>query len=153
MTSKNPFATYQTSGALETRGILLEEPNFRIRIARAGGKNVKFRAVSERILRPIRRAIQLGTVSEELAAEKTAEILAEAVILDWQTRDQDGPEDLDEAVWLDGVPDPETFELLPVTKENLVAALLAAPELSSYIMEQAKDASLFRDDIEDDAKN
>lgn len=150
---RNPFASYQTDTSLETSGVLIEEPNFRIRIARAGGKNVKFRTVTERIMRPIRRALELGTVSEELASEKTAEILAQAVILSWQTRDVSGPEDLDDAVWLDGVPDPETFEIVPATPESVKAALMAAPELAQYLMEQAKDPAIFRADFEGDAKN
>jgi len=150
---KNPFATYQTSGDLESRGVLIQEPNFQIRIARAGGKNTKYRVVAERVLRPVRRALQLGVISEEVAAEKTADILAEAIILDWKTRDLNGPEDLDEAIWIDGVPDPTTFEIVPATVQNIKAALLAAPELAQYLMDQAKDASVFREDIEADAKN
>lgn len=150
---KNPFATYRTDASLEVNGVWIEEPNFRIKIARAGGKNARFKSVSERIFRPIRRALELGTISNELAAQKTAELLAEGVILDWQTRDLDGPEDLDDALWINGVPDPETYEIVPATSESITAALLAAPELTEYLMQQAKDSDIFREDFEGDAKN
>lgn len=151
--SHNPYSSYRTSSTLETKGILLEEPDFRIRIARAGGKNVKFKQVTEREMRPLRRAIQLGQVSEELSQQKMAKILAEAVILQWQSRDLEGPENLDEAEWLDGIIDPDTLELVEDTVENRTRALTAAPELANYIFEQAKDTTLFREDLEADVKN
>lgn len=151
--SKNLFSDYRTDADLERNGIWLEEPNFRIKIARAGGKNAKFRQVQERVLRPIRRAMELGQVPDDLAAEKTCEILAEAVVLEWYTRDLDGPEDLDHAEWIHGVPDPETMEIVAPTVEAVKAALKAAPELATYILDRAKDTTIFRENFEGDVKN
>lgn len=149
----DPYGTYRTDERLEVEGIVLEEPNFRIRIRRAGGKNVKYKTVTERIMRPLRRSIALGTISESVALQKTAEILAEAVIIGWETRNPNSSEDPEAAEWLKQVWHPELEEFVEPTYENIVAALVAAPTLTDYIFQQCRDESLFREQVEEDAKN
>lgn len=149
----DPYGTYRTDESLEVNGIVLEEPNFRIRIRRAGGKNVKFKQVTERIMRPLRRSIQLGTLSESVAQQKTAEILAEAVIIGWETRNPEFGSNPEAPEWVKQVWHPDLNEFVEPNYDNLIAALNAAPALTDYIFQQAKDDTLFREQIEEDVKN
>ena len=146
--SYDPYALYQSDEDLETRGILLEEPNLRIRIARAGGANTKFQQTFERVMRPLRRSIQLGTISEDVARRATAEILAESIVLNWETREAPKSD-----VWVNKVMDPKTREFVDPTPEAIARALDAAPALCNYVFEQAKDETIFRKEIEEDVGN
>ena len=150
MTDKpyDPYAFYRSDEDLETNGILLEEPNMRIRIARAGGANSRFQTTYERVMRPLRRAIQLGTLSEDVSLRTTAQILAESIILSWETRKAPGSDE-----WVPMVFDPQLRDFVEPTPANIQKALIAAPALCSYVFAQAKDETLFREEIEEDLKN
>lgn len=152
MTNFDPYASYRSDETLEVNGIVLQEPNVTIRIRRAGGKNTKFKTTGERVMRPLRRALELGQVSDDVQRDATARILAEAVIIGWHSRDPENM-DADREDWPQGVWDPDLKEIVEFNQANVIKALKAAPELAGYVMAQAADAKLFREEVEDDLKN
>lgn len=150
----NPYSNYQTDASLEQRGIWVEEPEFRVKLLRAGGRNAQFKKKADAIMKPIRRAIDKGIVSDELAAEKTSDLLAEALIIDWEVRDPEGAVELDRATWIpNSIHDPQTGEVVPYSTEVVKRVLIVAPELSEYLFAQARDADNFREILETDKGN
>ena len=134
----NLYKQYRTDPNLETSGIFLNYgPNskgdpMRIRIARAGGANKGFSKALERITRPHRRAIQTGTLSNDLSDSLMKGAFAETVILGWENIE--GPEG----------------EILDFNKENVIRVLDDLPDLYADLREQANNVALFRETILDD---
>lgn len=131
----NLFKTFKTNATLETDGIWLEygqnskgEP-IRIRISRAGGSNVRFAKVMERITRPHKKALELGVLDNSVAQRLFQEGYAEAVVLDWT-----------------GVED-ENDQPLPFSREAVVKLFQDLPELFRDIKEQADNSQLFREHV------
>lgn len=161
----NPYSSYQTSPDLERSGVWLEEPTFRVRVARAGGRNMKFEKVSEAVMRPVRRLAQAGKLSTEQALEKMCEIFAKAVVLEWQMRYDQLPKEMQEeyqnntvvdgfgTVWVPGIYDPDMGNIVPTKQDVVQSTLRVMPEFVEYMVSQTKDGGLFRETIEDDVKN
>ncbi len=105
-----------------------------IRISRIGGSNKKFGKLFAEATSAYEQ-IGLGNMPEEEAVEALAKCIAEAVVLDW-----DGIE-------LGG-------EAVPYSVENVKDVCLKAPEFAGFIMDKAKDITLFQDEAEaQEAKN
>jgi hypothetical protein len=122
----NPYSLFGTDKALEKEGIVLDYGPFQIRIARAGGANAKFARVMEVKLRPYRRALDAGTLDEEIAKRLIAEAYAEAVVLDWENVTDENGQSMD------------------CTVPNIVKLFLDLPELFADVQSQATKAALFR---------
>lgn len=160
----NPYASYETNEDHEVAGVWLVEPFFKVRIARAGGRNKRFQSRYDALTKPFKRAIQTKTLPPEIDEDLSRQLYADAVVKSWAipaeivdgkpVRDEKG-----EIVWIEGqMHDPETFEAIPFNAEN-VKRVFDTPgrgrELFSYIVGQANDVNLFRDEEaeEDDGKN
>lgn len=131
----NLYKAFKTDSSLETDGIWLEygknskgDP-IRIRIARSGGNNTKFAKVMERLVRPHKRAMKLGTLDDDIAQKLMYEAYAEAVVLEWV-----------------GVED-EHDQLLPFSKENVMRVFTDLPDLFTDIRQGSEDARLFRENL------
>ena len=158
----NPYAAYAVNEDAETDGIWLVEPFFRIRTARAGGRNTGYQKRYDALTKPYKRAIQTGTLDKETDEDLSRKLYSTAVIKNWSVpaniddkgkpvRGEDG-----EIVWKDGfIHDPETFEVVPVTPELIERTFRMNRELFNYVIGQANDVSLFKDeDAEaEDVKN
>ncbi len=135
---------FKTNGALETKGVVLDyDGETRIRIARAGGSNKKYIKAAERALKPYRRALAAGQMSNSKATEILAELFAETIVLGWEVN-RGGQ-------WLPGI-DPEDAgetgaELLPVNPENVQKVFMTLPELFLDVQTQASSIALFREDL------
>lgn len=139
------YDAFETDGEMEVNGVVLDYSDFRIRIAHAGGANKRFLTYGEVKLKPLNRAIQAGTVSNERARAIMADIYAETIILDWETRI--GEEFKKGIEGRDG-------KLLPFNKENVKQTLLNLPKLADDIQEQAQSMANFRKErLEEEAKN
>ena len=147
------YKTFKTEENLEENGIIIDYGTFRVTLARAGGANKKFGRLLEARTKPFKRLIQTDTMDQEIGAQIMREVYAEAVVLNWEVRTEitsDGTE-----VYAQGLEDPnDDTKIIPFTKENLVAAFKALPDLFSDLQEQATKAALFREQLrEEDAKN
>lgn len=138
----NLYNTFETNKDLEKDGILLDygfnsknEP-VQIRIARAGGSNVRFAKTLEQRMRPYKRAIANDTMDNKVAEKLLMEAYADAVILGWE-----GVEDRD------GQP-------LEFTRDNVLKVLQDLPDLFVDIQQQSQKVALFRADLrEEEAGN
>ena len=135
---------FKTNGALETSGVVVDyDGETRIRIARAGGSNKKYIKAVERTLKPYRRALAAGQMSNTKATELLSKVFAETIILGWEVN-RGGQ-------WLPGI-DPEDAgeqgaELLPVTSENVQKVFKTLPDLFIDLQQQAGTIALFREEI------
>lgn len=147
--TQNPYASFTTSENLEINGLWLEEPLYRVKVARSGGKNKNFQKALESSFRPHRRSVKLGTISDEVATPLLVDVYIQTVIKGWQvaTGEKDEAGDI---VYSEGIHDPETGDVLPVTPENIKRVLLNerfGKALFDYIQEQAGNVSLFLEDV------
>jgi hypothetical protein len=143
------FKTYKTDTKLEKKGVAYTpDASTIITLARAGGANVKFGKLLDAKAKPFRRQIEAGTLDPELDRKMMAETYAEAVILNWETLDEDGvPHQVIEA-------DPDLADsyegsidamgCVPFNKNNVVVTLLALPDMFMDIQRNASQASTYQ---------
>ncbi len=146
------YKQFKTDGSVEKDGVVLEYgisskgKTISIRIARAGGANIRFAKLMEAKVKPHRRSIQNETMDTFLAEQIAKQVYAETVVLGWENvefpvLDKDGN-------------NTDVMEELPYTVENCVRLFTDLPDLYMDIQEQAGRAALFRADIREvDAKN
>jgi hypothetical protein len=138
----NLYQQFKTNEGIEKSGLLLNYGEnskgapINIRVARAGGANRKFEKVADIKLKPYRRQIQQGLISNAAVEKLLVEIYAESVVIGWENvEDADG--------------NPMAFSV-----ENCVKLLTDLPDLFKDIQDQAQRGAIFRDDIaEADIKN
>lgn len=119
------YNNFLTDRELEQNGVPIDYGEFRVWIARAGGSNLTFSKTAAEIMRPYKRALETGTMTDEVARPLMAEVYAKTVIRRWEIREGDG--------WVAKVamPDGTTVPFSP----EAVKALLATPELNDLFME------------------
>lgn len=140
-------AQFATDVSLETKGIVIDYGNDRIKIARAGGANKKFERLLEAKTKHLRRAIAVGAIGNEQSMAIMRECYAEAVVLDWETNTGT----LAEPKWERGI-DPKDAgekgkELLPCTPANYKKVFLHLPDLFIDLQQQAQAGASYRTEI------
>jgi hypothetical protein len=139
------YTQYQTNPEFETKGVEVTYGNFRVVLARAGGSNKRYATILEQKTRPYRRAVQTGTLSNDVSLRLLKETFAEAVVLNWST--------LVDGEWKQGIETPDGG-LMPFSKENVLKIFEDLPDLFMEIQEQATSLALFKDEqAEADSKN
>lgn len=139
------YKQFKTDNNLEASGIDLDYGDFVVTVARAGGTNRKFAKVMESKTKPYRRLIQTETMSDDIGENILREVYASAVVLDWKTK-VDGE-------FKQGIEGPDG-DLLPFTKENIIATFKNLPDLFTDIREQSAKIALFRSaGLEEEAGN
>lgn len=129
---------YGTSRKLEQEGVWFDygEGVGRWLLARAGGSNQRFNKVKERHLKPLRRRIQSGNISEDMLSKVMIQIYAEAVVLDWRN-----------------VVVNEGDQPLEYSRENVIKVLTDYPDLFNEIMSDSTERAPYLEDLEEDSKN
>lgn len=139
------YDIFETDEDLENTGIWLDYGDFRVKIASAGQGNKKYVRYAEKALKPIRRAMQAGAVSNERSMAIMSDIYAKTIVLDWQVKGDDG--------WKPGI-EGRDGEVLPFNKEEVQKVFEALPNLFIDVQEQANAISNFRKaEIEEDSGN
>lgn len=139
------YAIFKTDEDLEIAGIWIDYGDFRIRIASAGQGNKKYVRYAEKALKPVRRAMQAGALSNERSLAIMSEIFAKTIVLDWQVK-VDGD-------WKTGIESP-TGEILPFNEETVRKVFEDLPNLFIDIQEQANSIANFRKmEMEEDSGN
>jgi hypothetical protein len=129
---------FKTDLSAERQGVWLQyAATVEIKIARAGGANKAFVKLVQRLAKPHRRSIQLGTMDEKLLESLFMEAYAKTILLDWKGVTKD--------IITDNDADAE--EELPFNVENATAVLKALPDLFVDIQKASDDISLFRAEI------
>lgn len=153
----NPYAVYQTDTNLEVSGVWLVEEDFRVKIARAGGANEKYNKRSTALIKPHKRAIDLGVFPKDMDEKLTRQLYIETVVLEWEVLDREKTSGEDRVYHANSIRKFPTGEIIPFTREACDEVLKNATELMRYLMGQANDVSVFRgqtaDEAEEDVKN
>jgi hypothetical protein len=124
---------FKTDTSTETDGIWLEYgEGQRIKIARAGGANTRFRTEGQKILKKYRNQLRLGVMPDEIQQRVARELYGKTIILDWEgiTEDDCGIQD-------------ESTEIVECSLENVVKLLENLPMLFENIQENAQNSQLF----------
>ncbi len=107
-----------------------------VRIARAGGSNVRYSKVLEHKIKPYRRQLQNETLDSNIQDRILREVYAETVILGWENMEDKENNDLS------------------FSRENVLFLLADLPDWFKDVQEQANKFALFRlEDLKEDAKN
>ena len=132
---------FKTNSNMEREGILVDygpnddlpevdgkRPTMQFRVARAGGANQAHNKAVERLIKPHKRAVQTGNLSNELAKTIDRTAWMETCLLGWSN------------ITLNG-------QVLDFSKENADALFAELPDLYADLREQSNNASLFRDEV------
>ena len=136
------YSQFQTDKNVEKEGVVLtygmnsKNKPIEIRIARAGGANVRYNKLLEAATKPYRRQLQNETMDNELAEQITQKVYAQSILLGWENvEDENGVE-------------------LSFNVDNCMKLFKDLPDLWSDIQIQSTRAALFRAQIlETDSKN
>lgn len=140
------YDTFETDGNLEANGVWLDYGDFRILIASAGQGNKNYVRYAEKKLKPVRRAMEAGALSNERSMSIMSDIYAKTIVLDWQVRDEDGE-------WKQGIEDKEG-NIIAFNQETVEEAFRNLPRLFMDVQEQAQSLSNFRRaELEEETKN
>lgn len=141
----NPYEIFQVDEETENKeGVVLEYPvkdrddkAFRVRIVHAGDTNPAYRDYLRARLKPLNFKLQHDLASDEELLAVMRPVFAEKIIKSWEV--------LVDGVWVPGIYG-DNFDVLPVTKENMVNVLTSAPRLFKDIRSQAESLALFKSD-------
>tara|TARA_R110000851_G_scaffold16046_2_gene52523 strand:+ start:12859 stop:13302 length:444 start_codon:yes stop_codon:yes gene_type:complete len=143
------YDTFETDPALEAAGVWLDYGDFRVLLASAGQGNKSYVRYAEKKLKPVRRALESGALSNERSQSLMADIYAKTIILSWETSQGTG----DEAKMVSGI-EAKDGSLLPFNEANVEQALLSLPRLFMDLQEQAASLANFRKgELESEGKN
>lgn len=142
------YELYNTEKNLEKDGVWYEpHPNFRVKLARAGGANQKYQSIMEQLSKPHRRAIASDACPPETVNKILKTAFSKTIIRGWQVK-VDGE-------FVDGIADPEDVNnVLPATSENAMIVLEKYHDLFLDLKDMAEGASAFiKLEQEEDSKN
>lgn len=130
MSNKTIYDKFATDKKSEQEGIVLDYGDgMEIRIARAGGSNVKFEKAVQAKMRKYGLQAKHDLLEPEQHREIFREVLAETVVLGWS-----------------GVTDREG-NALDCTKENVIQVFTDLPDLFDDVLEQSRKSSLFKQNV------
>lgn len=143
------YDTFSTDTNKEVEGTWLDYGDFQVKIAYAGGANKKFTNMLELKLKPLRRALEAGAISNERSNAILAEVYAKTVVLDWQTvPDVEKPDEM-----VQGIEGPDG-DMLDFTVDNVITTFKNLPNLFNDIRQQADSIANFKhEELQAEAKN
>ena len=157
---------FKTDPTLETKGVVIQYGETRIRIARAGGANIAYKKALETEMKPHRRALAANVLDNEMALPILQAVFAKHVVLDWNTLcDVKGDDDKVTKQWCRGIdpsdagldevsPELLAESLLPVTAENIQKVFDEMPDIYNDLQDQANGHALFLEETNEQiAKN
>jgi len=142
------YEMYNTEKDLEKDGIWFEpNPNFRIKIARAGGANKKYQAMIDKLAKPHRRAIAAEAIDPEVLNEILKEAFVKTVVRGWQVKVN--------GEFVDGIADPKDVNnILPYNVENVAMVFREFNDLFLDVKNMAETSVAFRKlEQEEELKN
>jgi hypothetical protein len=137
------YQQFRQDEEAEKKGIVLDYGDFRLTVGRAGGANKKFRRAFESRMRPYQRAMDIGALSDDIKVRVLRESYADAIVFNWETKNGDG-------TWHPGIEGADGA-MLPFNWDNVVATFAALPELFQEVVNQTREADLFRAAVREEA--
>lgn len=141
------YENFKTDPNAEKEGIIIDFGDFRITIARAGGKNKQYLRQLEQLTRPFKRAIQMEQMDNETAQGILKIVYARTIIRNWEVKETAEGE---KAKWTPGIP-AEDGSVLPLSEDNIILTFDNLPDLFADLMEQAGKAALYRTSLREAA--
>ena len=134
---------FETDSQVEQEGIWLDYGDGKkIRVARAGGANERYRTALQRVFAQHKRKLQLDVLSIKQQNDLVLEVFADTVVLEWEGVTQDD-------LLGNGSDEPVGY-----SKGNAIALFTALPELYRDVQEQAQSAAAFKTHLDElTAKN
>ena len=130
MNSKSIYSKFKTDKKAEQEGIILDYGDgITIKIARAGGSNLKFEKAVQAKMRKYGLQAKHDLLEPEQMRTIFREVLAETVVLGWT-----------------GIDDGEG-NTLPCTQENVLKVFTDLPDLFDDVLEQSRKSSLFKNNL------
>lgn len=140
------YDVFQTDENLEQAGVVVDYGDFRIRIAAASAANKRYSVYAEKKLKPVRRAMETGALSNERGQAIMADIYSKTIVLNWET--------MVDKEWKVGIEPKGGGDLLPFTPETVQETLTNLPRLLLDLQEQAQSLANFRKaELEEEVKN
>lgn len=136
---KSLRAAYKTSDELETKGIMYEVANTRLRLARAGGANKAFNNAWQEAAQKNKRAVANNLLSTDDIMRIACPVYAEHVVLSWETNT--GTET--QPNWVSGIDD-GNGGVIEATFENIVKAFQEMPDFFLDVKATAEDIQFYR---------
>lgn len=137
---------FKTDDILETKGVVLDYGDTRIRVARAGGANKRFGLALTKATKPHRRLIQAGLLDPDRSNFIMRDVYARTVVIGWETKGKDGefksgidPADMGE---------PEG-DLVSVCPANVLKVFNHLPDLFMDVQLQAQEHAIFRAELDE----
>lgn len=157
----NPYAAFDMDADKEKNGVYNEYGSFRIKIARAGGKNTAYTGIRETLTKQHRRAIQTDTLPQPIQDALNAELAAKALVKGWEVDENFGLTDpiSDAALaanWIAGkMHDPISGEVVDASIELYIKTFVKYNDLYVQVAGFASDIDNFlnKEEIEEDVKN
>lgn len=147
------YKQFATDRELEKKGITHDFGDFRVTLARAGNSNSHFIKMHELLTKPVRRLIDQDMLPPERELEIKRTLYARTIILNWEVKEADDKVKGDKAKWKQGIEAPDG-SVLPFNEANVIAALVALPDLFVDFQIQANKMQLYlAANREADAKN
>lgn len=144
------YDTFETDTEMEKAGVIVDYGDFRIRLAHAGQGNQRYVKYAEKMMKPVRRAMEAGSLGNERSMAIMVDIYAKTIVLEWQVAVKD---DEGNTTWKTGI-ESKDGSIIPYTEENVIAALKALPNLFLDIQQQATSiANYRRAELENEAGN
>lgn len=81
---KSLYSTFGTDPRLEQSGVILDFGVCKFKVRRSGGSNRAFQTSLSAKLRPHRRAVEAGTMDEDVAASLYQDVFFETVVVSWE---------------------------------------------------------------------
>ncbi len=117
----------------------------RITLARSGGRNKKFEKMRSSLMKPYKRQMEAGRLSDNKLVKIVMPAYIKTIILNWETKVDDK--------WIQGIETPEG-DVDEFTNKNVEKVLTALPDLYESIVLSSNDLSLFNHiEREEDAGN
>ena len=157
----NPYAAFDMDADKEKSGVYSVFGAFRIKIARAGGKNVAYTGIRETITKQHRRAIQTETLPQNIQDALNAELAAKALVKSWEVDTNFGETDPVSGAalpteWTPGkIHDPDSGEVVDATTDLYIRTFLKYNDLYLQVASFASDIDNFlnKEEIEGDVGN
>jgi hypothetical protein len=139
------YDTFETDPELEAKGVWIDYGDFRVLLASSGQGNKNYVRYAEKKLKPVRRALESGALSNDRSQALMADIYSKTVVLAWET--MQGKE------MKSGIESPDG-KILPFNPINVEQALISLPRMFTDIQEQAASLANYRKaELENDTKN
>jgi hypothetical protein len=147
----NPFEMFEINTSAENEiGMIAQYPvpnhenrGYMIQFVHSGDTNTHFRDYLRARMKPLSFRINQELVSDEEYEDLLIEVFAEKIIKSWKSKDENGN-------FVDGIYG-QNFEILPVTKANIIACFKSARRLFKDIKKQSDNFASFKNQITEDA--